>query len=104
MTEGVMKQARLVLTVAILVALAPPIANYFRQSMDGPSKLNGAPAPHLEWTVGNTPRKNRLEDWGGKVVILHFWAHWCQPCLAEMPELRRLQSDMDANLMAVLAL
>lgn len=31
-----------------------------------------------------------LNDYKGKVVILHFWATWCKPCKEEFPAFERL--------------
>jgi peroxiredoxin len=40
-----------------------------------------------------------LEDLRGQVVLLNFWATWCEPCKAEMPELDDLAREYrDAGL------
>ncbi len=38
-------------------------------------------------------RTVRLGDYRGKVVLLNFWATWCPPCRAEMPDLVKLQRE-----------
>ena len=33
---------------------------------------------------------HRLSDYKGKIVFLNFWATWCPPCRAEMPDIQKL--------------
>lgn len=50
---------------------------------------------------------HKLSDYKGKVIFLNFWATWCPPCRAEMPEIQKLyesyqkQKDSDVVILGV---
>jgi peroxiredoxin len=46
---------------------------------------------------------HRLSDYRGKVVLLNFWATWCEPCLVELPNIERLRATLEKRPFAVLA-
>jgi thiol-disulfide isomerase/thioredoxin len=33
-------------------------------------------------------------DWKGKVILVDFWATWCPPCMAALPELKKAYADL----------
>jgi thiol-disulfide isomerase/thioredoxin len=43
-----------------------------------------------------------LSDYKGKVVLVDFWATWCDPCKAEIPELVKLQESLGSKGFVVL--
>ena len=49
------------------------------------------PAP--DFTVSDGTTSVHLANYRGKVVLLNFWATWCQPCLVELPSLLQLHHD-----------
>jgi peroxiredoxin len=52
-----------------------------------PVEAIGEPAPDVTLTLLDG-EKLRLANLRGNVVVLNFWATWCEPCRAEMPELQ----------------
>jgi thiol-disulfide isomerase/thioredoxin len=54
--------------------------------------------------AGSNNERHSLTELSGKIVLLNFWATWCPPCLAELPDLDRLQALFPRNQFVVLAL
>lgn len=52
----------------------------------------GDPRPEVT-LPGLDGKEHALSEWNGKILVLNFWATWCQPCREEMPALMALQKD-----------
>ena len=50
----------------------------------------GDSAPDFK-VVTETGRTITPANFGGKLLVLNFWASWCQPCLQEVPSLEVFQ-------------
>ena len=49
-------------------------------------------------------QKINIKDFRGNLVILNFWATWCEPCKEEMPSLDRLQVNPKLDNLKVFAI
>lgn len=72
------------------IAYEPPADQ--RQAQRPPEPALNIPAPDftLQDPSGNT---HTLSGYRGKVVVLDFWATWCGPCLAVMPDINAIHNS-----------
>lgn len=59
---------------------------------------NIAPDFELQTLNGETVK---LSDYRGEKVMINFWATWCPPCRAEMPDMEEFYQDKDIVILAV---
>ncbi|MGE3857944.1 MAG: TlpA family protein disulfide reductase [Dehalococcoidia bacterium] len=62
----------------------------------------GTPAPDFVLLDHATNQPVRLSDYRGKTVLLNFWATWCGPCRAEMPEFKKVY-EANSDRLVILA-
>jgi cytochrome c biogenesis protein CcmG, thiol:disulfide interchange protein DsbE len=95
--KGLRRGGMLVLAVAAAAALVlagrlvgpPPTTGVVVEG----KALVGRPAPRVE-LPGLRGGRVRLADLGGHPVVLNFWASWCPPCAAEMPDFERVHRQL----------
>ena len=56
------------------------------------------PVPAPDFTlIDQFGTEHTLSDYKGKTVFLNFWATWCPPCKAEMPDIQKLYEKYGEN-------
>ena len=97
------KEAVLLLIFILLIAF---VAGYSRTREKGPDvKIIGVADKAPEFSRPDVDGKPvSLSGYRGKVVMVHFWATWCPPCVEEMPALDALYRAMKGKDLEVLAI
>jgi peroxiredoxin len=52
--------------------------------------------------VSDSGRTYTRKDFGGKLLVLNFWASWCEPCVQEVPSLAAFQRELGPDGVVVL--
>ncbi len=98
----------LMLTAAFLglTAMAPGSPSGSDRNPYSPGEIDKldrqkAPDFKLKDLKGDTFTLSGLK---GKVVLLNFWATWCPPCVAEMPQLNKLYKKLGPRGLHVVAI
>src|SRR5579863_4729746 len=76
--DGLLRAGILVLTVVLVYVIYAAIHERV--------VLAGDAAPDFTITADNGQTVS-LPDFKGKLLVLNFWASWCQPCVQETPSL-----------------
>jgi peroxiredoxin len=101
-------RSALVTAAALLacVACATTQAPAAGAPASGVASARGAGTRATDFTVRDTKgRTVRLSDYlGKKVVLLDFWATYCEPCLGEMPHLEKMYEDNKDKGFVIIAL
>jgi peroxiredoxin len=63
----------------------------------------GDTAPEFTITT-DTGRTVSRDNFGGKLLVLNFWATWCPPCVQEMPSLEQFSRDLSKEGVVVLGI
>lgn len=66
---------------------------WLKEKMDAASMVNiGGIAPEIDLLSPDSTGV-KLSSLRGKYVLLDFWASWCGPCLAEMPNVKEIYKE-----------
>ncbi len=64
----------------------------------------GDPFPIFRYEILAEDGVSSVADWQGRYVLIDFWATWCGPCIAHLPELKSIAEKIDPERSALLSI
>jgi peroxiredoxin len=89
-----------IIEAGILVTFAAFVGALFLSLHDNVVKA-GDRAPDFSIRADNG-KIITARDFGGKLLLLNFWATWCPPCISEVPALNQLQRTLGPDGVVIL--
>ncbi len=89
--------------IGLLGALTLAFAGLIIVSLRDTSAKEGGEAPTFTITT-DQGTKVTPESFGGKLLVLNFWATWCTPCVQEIPSLNVFQQKYSSKGVVVVAI
>ncbi|WP_078553146.1 TlpA family protein disulfide reductase [Bacillus alkalicellulosilyticus] len=85
------KSLSIVILVVAAILIGYVIVTEFNKEVVGVAQGNIA----VDFTTPLWPTNEEasLSDFSGDIIILNFWASWCEPCRDEMPDLMEFEQD-----------
>ncbi len=87
--------------LGLIVAMAVGLVWIVSGTLSDPVVNAGDKAPEFK-IVGDNGRTYTKADFGGKLLVLNFWATWCAPCVQEVPSLAAFQKELGTDGVVVL--
>lgn len=103
---------RLLLAVIPVLLLALALAVWLpgRQGVETPVDSPSDPMDAGTWPAPDfrlpdlSGQRHALADWRGQVLMVNFWASWCEPCRREIPAFIALQERYRADGLQVIGI
>lgn len=96
--------SNIIFFIVLALIIFTPVGTYvkvqlgkLRVMVSNPSSIeeaNRETVNSFNWNLVDSQGKSvNFQEMEGQVILINFWATWCPPCIAEMPNLNALYAD-----------